>query len=222
MKIRAIRLENVRRFVEPVEISGIGEGLNVLTAANEQGKSTFFDALHAAFFKDRKSWDKQVRSLAPHAGGAPSVAVEIELPEGVYAIEKSWNSKRTGDVRILSGGQLFRQADEAESWIAETLKAPQDGGPAGLLWVRQGQAGLDDGQDLERARRDLLSSVAGEVEAMTGGRRMDMALDRCTGELMRYQTQTGRAKADGPLKRLRDDVSGFARHTPNWKRNPSS
>ena len=37
MKIRAIRLENVRRFVSPVEIAGIGDGLNVLTAPNERG-----------------------------------------------------------------------------------------------------------------------------------------------------------------------------------------
>ena len=207
MKIRAIRLENVRRFADPVEIRGIGDGLNVLTAPNERGKSTFFDALHAAFFKDRKSWDKQIRSLVPHAGGAPSVAVDIELPEGTYAIEKRWNSRRTGDARILSGGKLFKQADEAESWIAETLKAPQDGGPAGLLWVRQGQAGLDDGQNLERTRRDLLSSVAGEVEAMTGGRRMDLALDMCSRELLRYQTPTGRVKADGPLKHHQDHLA---------------
>ena len=45
MKIRSIRLENVRRFVAPVEIAGIGDGLNVLTTPNERGKSTFFDAL---------------------------------------------------------------------------------------------------------------------------------------------------------------------------------
>ena len=69
MKIRAIRLENVRRFVDPVEIAGIGDGLNVLTAPNERGKSTFFDALHDVFFKDRKSWDREIRMLVPYAGG---------------------------------------------------------------------------------------------------------------------------------------------------------
>ena len=142
MKIRAIRLENIRRFVEPVEIAGIGDGLNVLTTPNERGKSTFVDALHAAFFKDRKSWDREIRKLVPHSGGDPSVTVEIELPAGVYRIEKRWNKRRNGDARILSGDQLLQQADEAESWIAETLKSPKDGGPAGLLWVRQGQSDL--------------------------------------------------------------------------------
>ena len=211
MKIRGIRLENVRRFVDPVEIAGIGDGLNVLTAPNERGKSTFFDALHAAFFKDRKSWDKEIRALVPYVGGDPAVAVEIELPEGVFRIEKRWNSRRNGETRISSEGRLIKQADDAQAWIADTLKSPRDGGPAGLLWVRQGQSGLDEGGDTHRARRDLLTSVAGEVEAMTGGRRMDMARDMCSKALDRYLTAKRRVKSDGPLKRAEDDAAELQR-----------
>ena len=153
MKIRAIRLENVRRFVDPVEIADIGDGLNVLTAPNERGKSTFFDALHAVFFKDRRSWDKEIRALVPYPGGDPEVTVDIELAEGVFRISKRWNSRRGGDARITSAGQLIKQADDAEAWIADTLKSPKDGGPAGLLWVRQGQSGLREGDNTHRVRR---------------------------------------------------------------------
>ncbi len=206
MKVRAIRLENVRQFIDPVEIGAIGDGLNVLTAPNERGKSTFFDALHAVFFKDRKAWDRDIRALVPHAGGDPSVMVEIELPDGVFRIEKRWNKGRRGDVRILSDGRVIRQADDAQAWIAEILKSPKDGGPAGLLWVRQGQSGLDEGEATQRARRGLLTSVAGEVEAMTGGRRMDRARDLCRKERDRYLTEKGRLKAGGPLKRAQDAV----------------
>lgn len=209
MRIRAIRLENVRQFIAPVEIGAIGDGLNVLTAPNERGKSTFFDALHAAFFKDRKAWDRDIRALAPHAGGDPSVTVEIELPDGVFRIEKRWNKGRRGDVRILSDGRVVRQADDAQAWITDILKPPKDGGPAGLLWVRQGQSGLEEGEASQRARRDLLTSVAGEVEAMTGGRRMDLARDLCRKERDRYLTRTGRPKADGPLKRAGDAVTSL-------------
>ena len=209
MKIRAIRLENVRQFIDPVEIREIGDGLNVLTAPNERGKSTFFDALHAVFFKDRKAWDREIRALVPHAGGDPSVMVEIKLPDGVFRIEKRWNKGRRGDVRILSDGRVFKQADDAQAWIAEILKSPKDGGPAGLLWVRQGQSGLDEGEATQRARRDLLTSVAGEVEAMTGGRRMDVARDLCRKERDRYLTKTGLPKADGPLKRAGDSVTSL-------------
>ena len=209
MRIRSIRLENIRRFTNPVEIAGIGDGLNVLTAPNERGKSTFFDALHAAFFKDRKSWDREIKALVPHAGGDPAVAIEIELPEGVFRIEKRWNSKRSGDVRIISEGRLIKQADDAQAWIADTLKSPKDGGPAGLLWVRQGQSGLDEGGDLHRARQDLLTSVAGEIEAMTGGRRMDLASERCRNALGRYLTATSRVKSDSPLKRAEDRATAL-------------
>ena len=209
MKLRTIRLENIRRFTDPVEISGIGDGLNVLSAPNEHGKSTVFDALHAVFFKPRKSWDKEIRSLVPHAGGDPSVAVEIELADGIYRIEKRWSGQRNGDARIQTAGRLIKQADDAEVWIAKTLKAPKDGGPAGILWVRQGLTGLDDGNVSRLARRDLLTSVAGEVEAMTGGRRMDAARDRCLRELGLYLTATGRKKADGPLKRQEDAIDSL-------------
>ena len=209
MKLRTIRLENVRRFVDPVEIGGIGDGLNVFSAPNEHGKSTVFDALHAVFFKPRTSWDREIRSLAPHVGGDPSVAVEIELADSIYRIEKRWSHRRNGDARIETAGRLIGQADEAEAWIAETLKAPRDGGPAGLLWVRQGLTGLDDGDAAQLARRDLLTSVAGEVEAMTGGRRMDAARERCRRELDRYLTGTGRVKTDGPLKHRQDEVTAL-------------
>ena len=209
MRLRAISLENVRRFIDPVEITGIADGLNVLTAPNEHGKSTVFDALHAVFFKDRKSWDKEIRSLVPHAGGDPLVAVEIELGDGIYRIEKRWNSRRNGDARIMTSGRLIKQADDAEAWIAEALKSPKDGGPAGLLWVRQGLTGLDGGDSERLARRDLLTSVAGEVEVMTGGRQMDAARDKCRQELERYLTKAGRAKADGPLKHKEDEAAAL-------------
>ena len=211
MRIRSIRLENVRRFVDPVEIADIGDGLNVLTAPNERGKSTFFDALHALFFKDRKSWDKEIRALVPYAGGEPQVTVDIELPEGVFRISKRWNKRRGGDVRITSADRLIKQADDAEAWIADTLKSPKDGGPAGLVWVRQGQSGLREGVNTQRARRDLMTSVAGEVEAMTGGRRMDMARETCRTALDRYLTATGRVKSNSPLKRAEDDAAALQR-----------
>ena len=209
MKLRSIHLKNVRRFVDPVEVGGIGDGLNVLSTPNEHGKSTVFDALHAVFFKPRKSWDREIRSLAPHAGGDPSVTVEVELADGIYRIEKRWNNRRNGDARVETGSRLIGQADAAEAWIAEILKAPRDGGPAGLLWVRQGLTGLDDGDAARLARRDLLTSVAGEVEAMTGGRRMDAARDRCHREVERYLTPKGRPKTDGPLKRISEEVSSL-------------
>lgn len=219
MRLRSIRLENVRRFIDPVEITGIGDGLNVLAAPNEHGKSTVFDALHAVFFKDRKSKDKKVKSLIPHAGGDPAVTIEIEWEGETYRIVKRWSKRGAGDARIMVNGRTIKQADDAEAWIAAVLKAPQDGGPAGLLWVRQGLAGLVSSdrklRDAEyQARRGLVTSVAGEVEAVTGGRKMDMATDRCRQELDRYVTKTGRTKAGGALRNKEQEFAELSeRHS---------
>ena len=204
MKLRAIELNNVRRFTQPVRVSGIGDGLNVLSEPNEYGKSTLFDALQALFFVPHGSKAKEVRALRPHAGGAPEVTVEVETETGLHSVHKRWTSRPVAEVR--RDGRLIAQADEAEAWIAGLITGG-DGGPAGLLWVRQGLTGLDDGTNKEQdaaleARRDLLSSAArDEVEAMTGGARMDEALKRCREELEQYQSASGRAAPDRDLKR---------------------
>ncbi len=209
MKILSITLSDVRRFTSPMTVAGLGSGVNVLTAPNESGKSTLFDALQAVFFAPHRSRTREIKALQPHAGGKPTVSVEIELAAGRYRITKRWLSGVMAEVR--EGSRLVAKGDAAEDWIQAQLKADDAGGPAGLLWVRQGVTALDSdagrAADAARsARRDLLSSVAGEVEAMTGGRRMDRALARCTAELADLVTATGRARAGGPLKAAEDDV----------------
>ncbi|MEY8842701.1 AAA family ATPase, partial [Cribrihabitans sp. XS_ASV171] len=84
MKIRAITLDNVRRFTEATGVEGVADGLNVLCEPNEHGKSTLFDAIQALFFKPHGSRDREVASLRPHAGGAPEVRVEVETEEGRF------------------------------------------------------------------------------------------------------------------------------------------
>ena len=211
MRIRSITLTNVRRFTDTARIEGLSDGLNVLCEPNEFGKSTLFDALQAVFFKAHTSSDKDVKALRPHVGGAPEIVVEVETDDGHFVITKRWMSKPTA--KIEQDGRLIAQADEAESWIGRLLGGG-DGGQSGLLWVRQGLTTLSEGSKKEKeaaleARRDLLSSVTGEVEAMTGGRRMDLALSRCKEELSNFATAGGRPKTGGPWKDAEQHVESL-------------
>lgn len=219
MKLRAIELTNIRRFAgRSARLSGIGDGITVLCEPNEFGKSTFFDALHAAFFERHGSRNAVIKALQPHAGGAPEVAVEVELPQGRFRIAKRWLQRPQAQV-LDASGRLVAQADEAEAWIDRMLGAGLHG-PSGLLWVRQGLMGVEpdgssteDRRERERglaARRDLLSSVAGEIDMMTGGRRMDLVLDRVTAALSALVTETGRPKANGEWKRALDQAEALA------------
>ncbi|MGB8813655.1 MAG: ATP-binding protein, partial [Paracoccaceae bacterium] len=208
MKIRAIKLTNVRRFAaKTAEISGIADGITVISAPNEQGKSTFFDALHAVFFQKHTGRPDEVTSLQPHAGGSPEVSVEIETRAGRFLIEKRFLAGKFAKVTDVVTGRLIAQADEAEAWLGRLVTS--GGGPSGLLWVRQGALGLqpDKKPDQERmldARRGLLSSVAGEVEAMTGGRRMDAILAATNAEIAALATTRG-AKAEGPWGKVQKE-----------------
>lgn len=214
MRLRAIELTNVRRFAgQRARLSGIGDGITVLSEPNEFGKSTFFDAIHALFFEKHGSRNAAIKALQPHAGGAPEVAVEVDLPEGRFRIAKRWISKAQAQV-LDATGRLIAQADEAEAWI-DRLMGGGLAGPSGLLWVRQGLMGLESDEKRERerdlsARRDLMSSVAGEIDMMTGGRRMDAVIDRVAEALAKLATDGGRPKAGGEWKRAVDETAALA------------
>ncbi|AUR08874.1 AAA family ATPase [Phaeobacter inhibens] len=209
MKLTSIRLTNVRRFVDPVEITGIGPGLNLLSAPNEQGKSTIFDALHALFFKDAKSWDKEVRALAPHAGGDPEVEVELTHQDSHFRIAKSFTkSAGKGTARIWREGTLLHQADAAEAWLRDLIAPPKDG-PVGMLWLRQGLTDFADAKDTLEARRDLMSSLSGEVEAVTGGQQMERLRRRLRSDLDRMVTSRG-ARKGGPLAEVEARVAALS------------
>ncbi|MFV1443120.1 MULTISPECIES: AAA family ATPase [unclassified Phaeobacter] len=209
MKLTALRLTNVRRFVDPVEITGIGPGLNLLSAPNEQGKSTIFDALQALFFKDAKSWDKDVRALAPYAGGDPEVEVELTHQGSHYRIAKTFTkASGKGTARIWREGALLHQADAAEAWLRDLIAPPKDG-PVGMLWLRQGLTDFADAKDTLEARRDLMSSLSGEVEAVTGGQQMESLRRRLRADLDRLVTSRG-ARKGGPLAEAEARVAALA------------
>jgi DNA repair exonuclease SbcCD ATPase subunit len=202
MKISALRLFNVKRFGDRgVAIEGIGDGVNVLCAVNEHGKSTSFEALHALFFQAHSSTGAEVRALKPYSGGSPLVEVEVASGNGRYRITKQFYGGRSAQVFDLNAGRLIAQADEAENFIAGLVKGGA-GGPAGLLWVRQGVTGLErrtarEEESDKQVRAGMLESVQGEVEAITGGRRMAEIMAAACEEKLTLVTPTGRPKAGG-------------------------
>ncbi|HLP70267.1 MAG TPA: DNA-binding protein [Rhizobium sp.] len=202
MKISALRLFNVKRFAgRGVAIEGIGDGVNVLCAANEFGKSTSFEALHALFFQPYSGIPGDVQRLRPYSGGNPLVEADIATDEGRFRITKQYYGGRSARVIDLGSGRLVAQADEAENFITSLIRGGTSG-PAGLLWVRQGITGMEKRSRTEeegekQVRQSLLESVQGEVEAVTGGRRMAEIMSAVKEALSDIVTATGRPKAGG-------------------------
>lgn len=199
MKLRAVTLKDVRQFTDPVRVGGIGEGVNVLSAANESGKSTLFDAIHYALFvKHTTRPGNKSFTLTPDIGGNPEVTLELEADGAQLEIRKRWG--RQAHAEVWRDGRLVAKADEAEAMIAALTTPPDEGGPAGLLWVRQGLVEFPDKDPAgQKSRADLMSSVGAEFEALTSGKRMDRALARAQEERGVLMTSRG-ARAGGPLE----------------------
>ncbi|TFL16771.1 AAA family ATPase [Jannaschia formosa] len=215
MKLRRIRLENVRRFVDPVEIGPLGDGVSLLCEPNEAGKSTLFDALHALFFQQYKSFGKELQALLPQAGGR-SLAVEcvLEIDGLPFRLRKQWQ-RGGGKAQLWRDGALLHQDEAVEDWLRARMSGAL-GGPGGLLWVRQGRVRVDvDKRDKglaaeeTAARRDLLTAVSGALDDVTGGERMDRALRVVGEDLGRLETATGKAKAGGAWAAAEAELAGW-------------
>jgi uncharacterized protein YhaN len=55
MYIKGLMVEGIGRFVSASQIDGFSEGVNVLAAGNEAGKSTLFRAIRASLFSRHDS-----------------------------------------------------------------------------------------------------------------------------------------------------------------------
>lgn len=211
MKLRQLELTNVRRFGgQKAQLGPFGDGLTTITAENEAGKSTFFDALHALFFVPHGSSSQEIKNLQPYSGGAAFVAALVEIDGKEFRVEKSFLVQKSAKIIDCSNGQVIKQQGDAEAWIEENINKVNKG-PAGLLWVRQGATHVDPlGKDKDAsnvaARRDLMSSVRGQIDAVTGGRRMDKIVEQCRKELDALATKGLKAKAGSPWRAIEDDI----------------
>lgn len=212
MKLRALRIHDVRQFAgRGVALEGIADGLNSFAEPNEAGKSTLFAALQAVIFEKYTSAGKAIQSLRPYAGGNPRIAVDLETADGAFRVEKRFNrGPAFATVTDLRAGRVIAQKDEAQVWI-DALLGDRDAasGPAGLLWVRQGDSGSLGGGQEARAG-SLNAMVAGQLDAMTVGARMQSVMARTAEELGALVTLQGRPRTGGALADAGHEVSMLA------------
>lgn len=176
MKLSRIRVEQFKRFRQPIEIDGLEAGINLFTGPNEAGKSTLVVAIRAAFFERHRSGS--VEELRPWGDSSASPTVELEFVTGgkAYKLTKSFLSKKRCALHV--GTRQLDGAD-AEEHLAELLGFQYAGrgastaehwGIPGLLWIQQGAA-----QDIRNSvahainhLRTALNESLGEVTSSSG------------------------------------------------------
>lgn len=198
MRVRRLRIENFRKFRAPVVVEGFTDGLNLVCEPNETGKSTVLDALRAALFERHSAKSERIRSFRPQGDEvAPSVELAFDVNGEEWRLTKRFLLSPSV---MLEGPQGRFASDAAEEKLQGLLGFAPAGnrgadddsrGALGLLWVEQGQSFLL-GSPGETARRTLEEALAGEIGAVTGGRRAKAVVSQVEKALADFYTATGR------------------------------
>lgn len=204
MRLTGLRVEQLRQFRRPFELTGFEPGLNIFSGPNEAGKSTLVRAIRAAFFERHRS--TAVEDLRPWGDGsaAPAVELNFALADQPYQLSKSFLNKKRCALRM--GAQTL-EGTEAEDHLAKLFgfafagrgaSQSEHWGIPGLLWVEQGT-----GQELHdaarHAREHLHDALEGQMNqhvagamAATGGDELLAQLRAQRDELL---TQGGKPRA---------------------------
>jgi chromosome segregation ATPase len=209
MKLKRLRIEQLRQFHQPLEIRDFESGINLFTGPNESGKSSIVRAIRAAFFERHRS--SGVDDLLPWGDSAASPTVELDFVVGdtIYSLTKSFLHRKRCE--LIIGTQKF-EGPEAEDRIAELLgfqfaakgaSKPEHWGIPGLLWIEQGS-----GQQVREAvdyatdhLRSALNDSLGQV-ASSGG---EEVLERVRAE--RAMLLTGTGKPTGQLSKVATELA---------------
>lgn len=166
MKILAVRVSEVGCFSKPVALEGLSDGLNVLSGANEAGKSTILAALRMAFEREHKTAHRDVEALRPHSGGAPLVEVDFAIGETVWRLRKRYLASRMAELTNLTTGQIARGAD-AEAQLTQLLGHSAGRAALPLVWAGQGDALLPE-EPSNDAASTLKRMIAAQISATVG------------------------------------------------------
>jgi len=202
MKIRALELENFRKFVRPIRIDGFADGLNVLFGPQEFGKSTILAAIRGLLFERYRSKTEELRRMQPYdSNAAPVLAMDFDLADGRYRIEKRFLHREPYARLTLPGGARI-EGDPAEEELQRRLGFAEPGqrganeasmGIWGALWVTQGSS-VALPEMVEGSRRTIQECLETEVGALAGGARGQEVRRATADELGKLTDRRGKPK----------------------------
>jgi hypothetical protein len=196
MIIKSLMVEGVGRFASAAHIDGFADGVNVLAAGNEAGKSTLFRAIRSCLFSRHDSKVQEIRDLGSDDSQLPATVQLTFLHDGrTYIIKKSF--LRSPNATLIEDGREIARSKQADEAVWELLGLSPgsgrtlDDGAFGVLWVRQG-ASFGAPAPGPAASSVLNSAIESEVGALIGGERARQTVEDINTELRRYLTDTDR------------------------------
>lgn len=196
MRLLKVKLENVRG-VDAVEVSFREDGVTIVEAPNESGKSTLLAAVDLLLDEKDSSGKKEVRGLQP-VGRDVGSTVEVELTCGVTHLicRKTFNRQNQTTLHIHSPNPEQLTGTEAHDRLRQILEADFDEALYKALKIQQGRALVALSLGDSGALSSALDAAAGG-SGTSGG---DALLQRAKDVYETYYTE----KTGNPKKALTD------------------
>lgn len=227
MILRRMRVQGIRCFRNAVEINGCGDGLNLIFAPNETGKSTLVEAVGRALFDRYAAGGAAIDALRPWGTSlSPEIELEFDVEGKRYRLHKRLLDDPSSILDVYVNGVPTRQADrdQADDFVRSLLQgevAPRGGtkrshwGLARTLWCLQ-RPERDGGLEVSSAVQSRLHA------ALPGGQTFATQLDdlqtRVNKRYAGHFTETGKIAAASSLKKLEDTITVLEQQLPDVER----
>jgi DNA repair protein SbcC/Rad50 len=215
MYLKSVTLRNFKAL-QNLDID-FSEGLNVIFGLNEAGKSTFLEALTAAFFINADSGSRDVLKFRPWGTVAdPYVEVKFVAAGNEYRLEKEFLGSRRGRLSCPAIRLDFTNKDKINEGLAEIL-------PLGVIssdshkrtfWIAQRELedtieSLHGDSDIRTALQSAIMKADGDIEAIKTS--VDLKIRDISKGTQRHaitpgpleQSRQALERADGEFKEIK-------------------
>ena len=197
------------RTVRDLDI-GLGEGLNVVFGPNEIGKSTFLEALAAAFFVNADSTKADVLKYRSWESQAdPFVQVSFVADNREYELEKIFIGAKKGRLSCKSSGLDTPNKDRITEELGNLIPLYTQSGSSikNTFWMAQREleetiSSLKGDSNIRTSLQRTLFESDGDIEAIKA------AVDSKITEIGKGWLHT--AKSPGPLAQAKKEFDRLA------------
>jgi hypothetical protein len=193
MKIHQLWAENVRGISNLLTLELSPNGLNLVSAPNEMGKTTMAQVLDFLFQWKSTSQAEEIQNLKPYGKDVgPLMGAMIEVNGQTYKIEKQWIKDKKTEVELIFPEKKKLSGPNAEKVIDQIFKEHLDE----TIWkmIQVAQANFTEllSEEYGENQRDMLRHYLSRAVSDEAVSNDESLSEKVTAEYLDWWTPTGK------------------------------